>query len=196
MNKREIAPVDNTPVASGTLGEAVAQIMRPVMEAIGEMLKGNAEALERLAATQSIQNDRLEALEKQIRLNTPITTKQAGYINQAIRAKARELLDKKGVRDDRKAETKLGSAIRRDVLSRYGVGGVREIPKHEYPVAMAQIDMWNNALILRDVVREVRAREEKDMACAQPSAGVDDQQAYEAGCDQPRERAVRADMEG
>lgn len=142
------------------LGQAVAELMRPIMGTIAELLKNNAEAMERIAATQSIQNDRMEALEKQIRLNTPITSKQASYINDAIRAKARELLDKRQLADDKKAVTKLSNAIRRDVLSRYGIAGVREIPKHEYSVAMSQIGMWNNILVFNDVVRDARRRAE------------------------------------
>lgn len=152
------------PGMAQAIGSAVTELMRPIMSTIGELLKNNAEALERLAATQAVQNDRLEALEKQIRLNTPITPKQAGYINAAIRDRARELLFKRNLEDDKKAVTKLGNAIRRDVLSRYGIAGVREIPKHEYPVAMSQISMWNNALLFQDVVKEARIRTEAEEA--------------------------------
>ena len=142
------------------LSAAMTEIMRPMMQAIGKMLEKNVEAMERLAATQTIQNDRLETLEKQIRLQTPITTKQAQYLNDAIRGKARELLDKRGLADDKKAVTKLGNAIRKDVLARYGIAGLREIPRHEYNVAMNQIDMWSKALTIMDIVREARGREE------------------------------------
>lgn len=142
------------------LGNMIAEMIRPVMQTIGKMLENNASALEQLSAAQSVQNDRLEALEKQIRLQTPITTKQAQYLNDAIRGKARELLDKRGLADDKKAVTKLGNAIRKDVLARYGIAGLREIPRHEYNVAMNQIDMWSKALTIMDIVREARGREE------------------------------------
>ena len=65
-----------TPVFSPeqtALSTAMTEIMRPMMQAIGKMLEKNVEAIERLSAAQTIQNDRLEALEKQIRLQTPIT---------------------------------------------------------------------------------------------------------------------------
>ena len=45
----------------------------------------NAQALEQLAGAQKVQNDRLEALEKQIRLNTLVTPQQVRYMNDAIR---------------------------------------------------------------------------------------------------------------
>lgn len=147
------APVIN-PEAIGTV---ITDIMRPIVQAIGKMLENNASALEQLSAAQSIQNDRLEALEKQIRLQTPVTGKQVTYLNEAIRNRARGLLDKRGI-DDKKATTKLGNLIRKAVLSRYGVSGLREIPRHEYPVAMSQIDMWNDALLVRDVIKDTRDR--------------------------------------
>ena len=142
------------------LSAMITEIMRPVMQSMGKMLQQNAEALERLAAAQAVQNNRLEALEKQIRLQTPVTAKQAQYLNAEIRKRSRELLDKREMAENKSAVTKLGNAIRRDVLARYGAGGIREIPRHEYPVAMNQIGMWSNMLVIRDILREIREQEE------------------------------------
>ena len=158
---------NNLPVSMEALSGIIAEVMKPVMQAIGEALKSNSAALSQLAAAQTIQNDRLEALEKQMRLQTPISSKQVTYLNEAIRGRARELLDKRGIEDD-KAATKLGSAIRKTILIRYGIGNMREIPKHEYMVAMTQINMWNDALTVRDVTKEARER-------AGQAAGMDDQ---------------------
>ena len=151
-----------------TLGEVITELLRPVMQTIGKMLENNTAALEQLSAAQSVQNDRLEALEKQIRLQTPVSGKQVSYLNDAIRARARDLLDKRDV-DDSKATVKLGNAIRKAVLSRYGISGLREVPKHEYNVALQQIGMWSDALTVRDVVKEARKRAE----LAEQSSGVD-----------------------
>lgn len=140
----------------------IQQMMGPLVEAMGKMLENNTHALNQLAATQQIQADRLEALEKQIRLNTLVTPQQVKYINDAIRARARELLDKRGV-DDKKAVTKLSSAVRKALLARYGVAALHDIPKHEYSVAMHLVSMWNDMLTVRDVVKEARERcEEKE----------------------------------
>lgn len=139
----------------------IQQMMGPLVEAMGKMLKNNTDALNQLAATQQIQADRLEALEKQIRLNTLVTPQQVKYINDAIRARARELLDKRGV-DDKKAVTRLGNALRKALLSRYGVGALHDIPKHEYSVAMSQITTWNDMLAVRDIVKEFRERSAKE----------------------------------
>ena len=142
-----------------SLGQIVAELMRPVMQTVGQLLENNTAALEQLSSAQSIQNDRLEALEKQIRLQTPVSSKQVTYLNDAIRSRSRELLDKREI-DDKKAVTKLGNQIRKAVLSRYGISSLREIPKHEYNVALSQIGMWNDALVVRDVVKDARSRME------------------------------------
>ena len=141
------------------LGSIITELMRPVMQTIGKMLENNTAALEQLSAAQSIQNDRLEALEKQIRLQTKVDSKQASYLNEAIRQRSRELLSKREI-DDRKAVTKLGNHIRKAVLARYGVSTLRDVPKHEYTVAMQQIEMWNNMLLVGDVGKAARERVE------------------------------------
>lgn len=57
-------------VDPNSLGQIVAEIISPVMKTIGKLLENNTAALEQLSSAQSVQNDRLEALEKQIRLQT------------------------------------------------------------------------------------------------------------------------------
>lgn len=148
-------------VPPDAIGEIITELMRPVMQTVGKLLENNTAALEQLSAAQSVQNDRLEALEKQIRMQTLVTAKQVTYLNGAVRSRARELLDKRGI-DDRKAATKLGGAIRKAVLARYGIANLREIPKHEYSVAMSQISMWSDALLVRDIAKQARNRMEKE----------------------------------
>lgn len=137
------------------LGNVIAELMKPVVAAIGKALENNTSALEQLASAQSIQNDRLAELEKQIRLQTPVTNQQVKYLNDAAKRRARELLDKRGI-SDQKAVMKLAGAIRKAVLARYGISHLREVPKHEYTVAMGQIGMWSDLLTVMDVVKEER----------------------------------------
>ena len=126
-------------------------VMRPVLENI-------ATAINQIAASQAAQADRLAALEKQVRLNTPVTGKMVTLLNGKIRERARFLLDARLLADDKKAVTKLAAAIRRDALARYGVSGLKEIPKHEYQVALSMIESWNNMLTVRDVARAAREK--------------------------------------
>lgn len=132
-------------------------LMRPLLEDIGKMLKNNTEAMEQIAASQDSIRNRMEALEKQMRLQTPVTDRQAKYLADAARDKARELLDKKKI-TERKAINKLAGVIRKSVMARYGVGTLREIPRCEYSVAMSQIEIWNNVIAVMEIVREARER--------------------------------------
>lgn len=159
---------DTVLIPAENLGQIITEMMRPVMQTIGKMLENNTAALEQLSAAQSVQNDRLEALEKQIRLQTKVDGKQVSYLNDAIRHKAREMLDKRGI-DDSKATVKLGNAIRKAVLKRYGISTLRDVPKHEYNVALNQIDMWSDLLTVRDVVKEARNRAEASANAEQPA---------------------------
>lgn len=148
-------------VDPNSLGQIVAEIISPVMKTIGKLLENNTAALEQLSSAQSVQNDRLEALEKQIRLQMLVTSKQVYYLNDAIRMRARELLDKRSVSDN-KAITKLGNLIRKSVLARYGVSSLRDVPKHEYNVALSQIGMWNDILSVRTVAAQFRNNAEME----------------------------------
>ena len=148
-------------VDPNSLGQIVAEIISPVMKTIGKLLENNTAALEQLSSAQSVQNDRLEALEKQIRLQTLVTSKQVYYLNDAIRMRARELLDKRSV-SDKKAITKLGNLIRKSVLARYGASSLRDVPKHEYNVALSQIGMWNDILSVRTVAAQFRNNAEME----------------------------------
>ena len=152
----------------------VQQMMGPLVEAMAKLLENNTAALHQLSAAQQVQNDRLEALERQIRLNTPVTRQQARYLSAAMKEHALELLDKSSISDPQ-AIRKLAGIIKKDVLSNYGITALAEIPKHEYNVAMHFVKTWNNMRIVREVVKEARKREEEvadaALADAEPDAG-------------------------
>lgn len=171
-NLPDVKTPDFWMISSEQLGMVVSELMRPVAIALADALKNNTAALEQIAAAQSIQNERMAALEKQIRFQTPVTSKQVAYLNDAIRARARELLNAEGVREGL-AEKKLGNAIRKAVLMRYGISWLREVPKHEYNVALSQIGLWNDAMTVWDAAKEARDRAEMAMAAAEQAAGMD-----------------------
>lgn len=164
------------------MASMMAEMLRPIVSSMNEMLKNNTAAMESLSQQQAMIHDRIADLEKQIRLQTPLTGKQVSYINDAIRERSRVLLDKREI-DDKKAIVKLGNAIRKAVLMRYGVSSLREVPRHEYGVALSQIDMWNDALIVRDVVKEARERAEGTAAMAGLAASADAEKALSGKAD-------------
>ena len=142
------------------ISAVVQRMMAPVMGQIGAILQRNAEAMERIAATQQMMSTRISDLEKQVRLKTPMSRAQERCLGEAIRARARELLDAKGYADDRKAVIKLSGLIRKSILARYGVDSLREAPAYDYDVAMEQAKRWNDLLAIRDVAKEARERAE------------------------------------
>lgn len=135
------------------------QIMRPMLESMGQFMTKMSEAVEHIATSQDVMRNRLEALEKQVRLSTPVTEREEKYLKDAVRAKARTLLAEKQI-EDKKAISKLAGLIKKSVLMRYGYGSFRDIPHCEYNVAMSQIETWNNALEVYEIVKEARERAE------------------------------------
>lgn len=186
-----------TPEQAEIIPAVIQQVLGPVMAQMTELLRNNTEALTQLAHAQQIQSDRMAALEKQIRLNTLVTPQQVRYINDAIRARARELLYKRGIDSD-KAIRKLGNAIRKSVLSRYGVAALHEIPKHEYSVTMNHVSTWNDMLCVRDVVKEARSYECEKAALegAEPAASMDAAPSAPRQMDQPHKYDMRHDVGG
>ncbi|MBR3740595.1 MAG: ORF6C domain-containing protein [Clostridia bacterium] len=143
------------------IATTIQAMMAPVMRNIGEILERNNQAMERIAATQQMMSQRISDLEKQVRLKTPLSRAQERYINDTIRARARELLEAKGFAEDKKAVSKLGGHIRKSVLARYGVDSLREAPAYDYETALDQVKCWYDPLVIRDVVKEAREREER-----------------------------------
>lgn len=158
-NKPEIVP--DGEVSTLLVANIMNQLMRPLLEDIGKLLKNNTEAMEQIATSQDVIRNRMEALEKQVRLQTPVTDRQARYLADMAREKARELLDKRGIADG-KAVTKLAGLIKKNIMAWYGTGSLREVPRCEYNVAMNMISTWNSVLMIADIVKEARARAEAE----------------------------------
>ena len=171
------------PETAQMVSVVVRDIMAPLMESIGKLLRHNTEAMEQIAAAQQLTSQRIADLEKRVRLQTPMSRTQEKYIGDAIRARARELLEAKGFADDKKAVMKLSGAIRRSVLTRWGVGSLREAPAYDYETALKQISMWNDLMAVRDTVKEARKRNEACVDAAQPSACMDGAQAHASADD-------------
>lgn len=141
------------------LSVVIEKVMGPLFAGLAQVLQTNTEALTQLSNAQQVQNERLAALEREVRMNTLVTQKQVQYFNGAIRERAHELLCKNcpDNADNAKLLKKLTSGIRKSVLMRYGVAALHEIPRHEYEVVIEQINTWNNASAILEVRRAARA---------------------------------------
>lgn len=178
LTKNSPQTVAVSPEVAQALALMVQQIIAPTMGTIGKLLEENMKALKDLSQTQKLQSERMEAIEKQLRLNTLVTATQERYLKGEIKKRAEELLAKKGLEDDRKAATALGGSIRKAVLSRYGAGQLREIPRHEYSVAMSQIGSWNDQVELLKITKAARKRAEATTA---PPAWDPDEETRKSG---------------
>lgn len=158
-----LVPVENE-AREKAMQDMMLQILSPVFAALQQMMDHNNQSFAQIAAAMTVQSDRMDALEKQIRLSTPVTPGQVRYINNEIRRRARELLAKKeaGYEDDAKAVAALGRLIRKSILVRYGIVALNELPRCEYSVVISQIELYNDALAVRDIVKEVRRRAEEN----------------------------------
>ena len=170
--REESAPVMNEEQMR-IVSAMMQQMLAPVMENMGKILERNNQAMERIAATQQMMSTRISDLEKQVRLKTPLSRAQESYVNTAIRARAKALLESRGFDGDRKAVTKLGGMIRKSLLERYGVTSLREAPAYDYETALEQVKFWNNPSAIREVAKEAQARADLDVAQAEQPAGWD-----------------------
>lgn len=191
---------DNTPVMSEEQMQFVSvmmqQMLSPVVESIGKILERNNQAMERIAATQQMMTTRISDLEKQVRLKTPLSRAQENYVNNAVRNRARELLEGRGFADDKKAVTKLGGMIRKSILERYGVNSLREAPAYDYETALDQVKFWNNPSAIREVAKEAQKRADMAMEAYEPPAGEDGSAEAVSAAHKPSEQALRAPDNG
>lgn len=154
------------------IAELVQQMLAPVVTSIAKALDNNTKAMEQMASAQMVQNDRMDALEKQVRLNTPVTAQQARYLNNAIKDRARKLLSDRKFADDKKAVTKLSGMIRKGLMAYYGITAMAEIPRHEYKVALGWIEMWNDFIKVADVIKDAKKRISEELADTKLAPGT------------------------
>lgn len=158
-------------VSTALVAEVVNQLMRPMLENMGNMVKQMSEAIEHIATSQDVIRNRIEALEKQVRLQTPVTDRQARYLADYARKKAEKILllrttdaDDPPLMEDRKAVSKLSAAIKKDLLMWRGIESLREVPRCEYEVAIQRIETWNDGTVIFKEIREARKRAEESHA--------------------------------
>lgn len=124
--------------------ESSAQLHADVRQSIiqmGEIMRGMADMLR---AT----NERMAALEHEVRLMTKVTPAQASTINEAIRTRAAEICIQYRAQGCEKAAA---NAIRRAVRLITGISSVRDLPRCEYSIAMEQVQMWDDYKVMRAI---------------------------------------------
>jgi hypothetical protein len=158
MNEHELKPAtkDELMLTADQVSAIASQLFAPLMQLVAH----NTQALEQVGAALTANASRLEELERHQRLQTPVSQMQVRYINEAIKKKACAILGKRTLPEELTVGIylkKLVNVMRRDILIRYGVASLREIPKCEYSVVLSQIDMWADVIVVQRIITENRA---------------------------------------
>lgn len=126
-------------------GEQVQQMMQAVVQ----MARG----INDLALMLRTTNERMDALEKEMRRLTKVTPAQAKAINDAIKSRAAALCDTHHAEGCDRA---VSAAIRKSLKLGCGISNIRELPRSDYTLAMQRIEMWDDYRLIRDIRNKAR----------------------------------------
>ncbi|MBR2664828.1 MAG: hypothetical protein IKE25_14035 [Clostridia bacterium] len=121
----------------------------PSMEAVMGQI---ADLLQSMAEMVRATNERMTALERQVRLMEKVTPAQTGDLNQAIRDRASAVCQEYRMPG---AEKPVTAAIRKSVRLTTGAQCAREIARCDYKPVRAMIDSWDEFTTIRRI-REAR----------------------------------------
>lgn len=108
------------------------------------------DALHSMASLLRTTNERMQRLELEVKRLTKVTPSQVTALNSAIRKRAGELCLQHRAPGCEKAIT---AAIRKAIKQTCGISSARELPRCDYPVAMQQVEMWDDYRLIRDIKR-------------------------------------------
>lgn len=141
IQKYKACPQNPAPLA----GEQAQQMM----QAVAQMARG----INDLALMLRTTNERMDALEKEVRRLTKVTPAQAKAVNTAIKDRAAQLCDTHHADGCEKA---VGAAIRKSLKLGCGVSSIRELPHSDYALAMQRVEMWDDYRLIRDIRNKAR----------------------------------------
>ena len=127
------------------------------MPATRQDMQAMMDALRTMATLLRTTNERMQALEKEVRRLEKVTPGQASTLNALIRARAAEVC-----RMHRAAgcESAAAAAIRKDVKRMCGISSMRELPRRDYGTAETQVRMWDDY----QQMKKIRTRASDDTA--------------------------------
>lgn len=144
MQKYQACPQNPAPLA----GEQVQQMM----QAVAQMARG----INDLALMLRTTNERMDALEKEMRRLTKVTPAQAKAINAAIKDRATALCKTHHAEGCDRA---VSAAIRKSLKLGCGINNIRELPRSDYTLAMQRIEMWDDYRQIRDIRNKAKGVE-------------------------------------
>lgn len=138
MDNELMRQAEGPPALPADVTQAMAQ-MAQAMRCVADMMRAT--------------NERVAALEQQLRLLTKVTPAQAAEINARIRSRAAELCESYRCPG---SEAAAARAIRREIKLTQGVRSVRELPQCEYRVALQQAALWDDYKTMKGIARKER----------------------------------------
>ena len=149
MQNAELAPdgVARDPsTAVGMTAEAipaepVGVVMADDVKLLGQYLKqmGN------MMATMQKRMDEMEARQRQV----TVTHEEVKRIQRLIRMRAQEICDKYALEDDESPKA-FRKAIRKDVMSRWGVRNLHDLPERALDAVRAAVCSWVNIRLVME----------------------------------------------
>lgn len=113
----------------------------PTELALLKRLEDCAVVMRGMADMMRTTNERMGALEREVRMLTKVTPAQATAINTAIRERAAALcLSYRAIGCEKQA----AAAIRKAIRQTMGAQAVRELPRCQYEIVMKQVAMWDD----------------------------------------------------
>lgn len=113
------------------------------------------DALRNMASLLRSTNERMQSLEQEVKRLTKVTPSQAAALNNAIRKRAGELCNQHRAIGHEKA---IAAAIRKAIKQTCGISNARELPRCDYPVALRQVEMWDDYRLIREIKRKGEQR--------------------------------------
>ena len=100
-------------------------------------------------------NERMAALEQQVRMLTKVTPAQTKALNVAIADRAAELCGRHRMAG---CERQVGNAIRREVKTYTGITAMRELPRCDFEVTMQRVVLWEGYKAIKAIREKEAAR--------------------------------------
>lgn len=99
-----------------------------------------------------ITNERIKALEDEVKRLTKVTPAQASALNRLIREHAALICEKHRATG---CEKMIGTAIRKAIKNTCGISSIRELPRCDYSVAIRQVEIWDDYRQVLEIKRRV-----------------------------------------
>lgn len=141
--------MDKLSVIDGVKGSERESMVLVPESRIDEMMQG----MRAMAAMIQSTNERLAAMEQELKRLTKITPSQYRELNEAIHKRAMEVCRMHKAEGCEKAA---GNAIRKAMRATCGVNGARDLPRCDYPVALKQVQIWDDYRVMMEIKRAAR----------------------------------------